>query len=75
MQRGSLRTGARGAYSSTTSKRSKISNSDVCVSLKKEYKFDILRDPFNPRKYPQAEWNRIKKESIDTRPFKAKETR
>ena len=70
--KGSLRTGARGAYSSTTSKRSKISNSDVCVSLKKEYKFDILRDPFNPRKYPQAEWNRIKKNLLTQDPSKQK---
>jgi len=68
----SLRTGARGAYSSTTSKRSKISNSDVCVSLKKDYKFDVLRDPFNPRKYPQTEWNKIKKSLLSQKPVEQK---
>lgn len=61
-----LKTGARGSYSSKTTKSSTVSNSDVCKSLKKDYKFDILRDPFNPKKYPQKEWKNIRKNLLTT---------
>ena len=52
-KKSSLKTGARGSYSGKTRKPSGVSNSDVCKTLRKDYKFDILRDPFNPKKYNQ----------------------
>lgn len=71
-KKGSLRTSARGEYSSKTSKNAKISNSDVYKTLRKDYKFDILRDPFNPKKYPQTEWNKIKKNLLSQKPVEQK---
>lgn len=71
-KKSSLKTGARGSYSSTTRKQSGVSNSDVYKTLKKDYKFDILRDQFNPKKYNQKEWKKIRKHLITTKPQEQK---
>lgn len=51
----------RGPSSSIQKKRSSVTNAQVVKILKKDYKFDILRDPFNKKKYPQKEFDKIKK--------------
>jgi hypothetical protein len=56
-----LRNTARGESLSLGKKKSSVDNAKVYKFLRKDYKFDILRDPFNKKKYPQDEFKKIKK--------------
>lgn len=58
---------ARGQASSLGRKSSSISNAEVYLNLKKDHKFDILRDPFDKKKYPQDEFKKIKKYILSTK--------
>jgi len=67
-----LKNTARGTRSGTRTEVSKVSNSQVLKILKEDYKFDILRDPFNPKKYSQTEWKKIKKYLLAPKPVEQK---
>lgn len=56
-----LRNTDRGQSLSVKKQSSSVDNAKVYMFLRKEYKFDILRDAFNKKKYPQDEFKKIKK--------------